>query len=277
MRLSHTYRCPHSDYVRLPPQRGDGDLCAALSTSTRSFKPVNVLRGISNIGTRMLACTCWSRLAHLRLRPRSGERQCRQQGAGETLRVLIVTLAHGDVLSVGTSAYLTWGQAGERPPDCRAAETPRHPVMSGCRGAPVACAARERPVTVARNDDRVRNLAGFTGIGGVRAALVGNPDERSVARPLAASMRSVSGRRSTARGARTGRSAADRREGAIVPTAPQRGDRARLPLSSVQQAGCGKESALYLLSAVGGWRVSIGVGQACQVTGTAGWAVPPDA
>jgi len=49
------------------------------------------------------------------------------------------------------------------------------------------------------------------------------------------------GRRSTARGAGTGRSAADgpgRR--AIVPTAPQRGDRARLPLSSVQQVGCGK-------------------------------------
>ena len=85
-------------------------------------------------------------------------------------------------------------------------------------------------------------------------------------------MRSVSCRRSTARGAGTGRSAADGREGAIVTTAPQRGDRARLPLSSVQQVGCGKESALHLLSAVGGWRVSIRVGQACQVTGTAGCA-----
>jgi hypothetical protein len=120
-------------------------------------------------------------------------------------------------------------------------QTSRHPVMSGCREAPVACAARERHVTVARNDDRVRNLAGFGGLGGAPAALVGHPGERSVARPTAASMRSVSGRRSTARGAGTGRNAADgpgRR--AIVPTAPQRGDRARLPLSSVQQVGCGK-------------------------------------
>jgi hypothetical protein len=114
-------------------------------------------------------------------------------------------------------------------------------VVSWCRGAPVTCAARERHVTVARNDDRVRNLARFGGIGGAPAALVGHPGERSVARPLAASMRSVSGRRSTARGAGKGRNAADgpgRR--AIVPTAPQRGDRARLPLSSVQHVGCGK-------------------------------------
>ena len=57
----------------------------------------------------------------------------------------------------------------------RSGKTPRHPVTSGCRGAPVACAARERPLTVARKDDRVRNLAGFEGIGGVRAALVGIP------------------------------------------------------------------------------------------------------
>jgi hypothetical protein len=53
---------------------------------------------------------------------------------------------------------------GERPPECRARQTPRHPVMSWCRGAPAACAARERHVTVARNDDRVRNLAGLEGL-----------------------------------------------------------------------------------------------------------------
>jgi hypothetical protein len=63
----------------------------------------------------------------------------------------------------------------------------------------------------------------------------------SGARPLTVSLRSVSGQRSTARGAGKGRNAADgpgRR--AIVPTAPQRGDRARLPLSSVQQVGVRK-------------------------------------
>ena len=59
--------------------------------------------------------------------------------------------------------------------------TPRGTTASSGAAGLAACAARERPVTVARKDDRVRNLAGFTGIGGVRAALVGNPDERSVA------------------------------------------------------------------------------------------------
>ena len=60
----------------------------------------------------------------------------------------------------------------------------------------------------------------------------------SVARPLAASTQSVSGRRSTARGAGEGRNAADgpgRR--AIVPTAPQRGDRARLPYQVCSRFG----------------------------------------
>jgi hypothetical protein len=73
----------------------------------------------------------------------------------------------------------------------------------------VARAARERHVTVARNDCRVTNSAGFGGIGGARAVLVGNARERSVARPLAAGCGRVSGCRSAARGAGKGRNAAD--------------------------------------------------------------------
>src|SRR6476469_609195 len=50
----------------------------------------------------------------------------------------------------------------------RVAANPATPVvMSWCRGAPVACAAGERHVTVARNGDRVRNPAEYGGIGGV--------------------------------------------------------------------------------------------------------------
>jgi len=50
----------------------------------------------------------------------------------------------------------------------------------------VACAARERHITVARNDGGVTNLASFGAVGGAPAALVGYPGQRAVARPLAA-------------------------------------------------------------------------------------------
>jgi len=83
----------------------------------------------------------------------------------------------------------------------RRRQTPRHPVMSGTAGAPVASAARERHVTVPQNVDRVRNPAG---LGGLAARLLRWSVTRasaSAARPLAVSRPSVSGRRSTARGA----------------------------------------------------------------------------
>jgi hypothetical protein len=73
------------------------------------------------------------------------------------------------------------------------AATPRHLGMYWCRGAPVARAARERHITVARNDDRVRNLAGFGGIGGALAALVGNPDRPVSGMTTRRSVRSASG------------------------------------------------------------------------------------
>jgi hypothetical protein len=58
------------------------------------------------------------------------------------------------------------------------AANPAAPGDVWYRGAPVASAARECQVTVPRNVDRVRNPAGFGGIGGAPVALVGNPGER---------------------------------------------------------------------------------------------------
>ena len=123
----------------------------------------------------------------------------------------------------------------------RVAANPAAPGAVWYRGAPVASAARECHVTIPRNVDRVRNPAGVEGLAARPLRWSVTRASGSVARPLAVSRRSVSGCRSTARGAGKGRNAADgpgRR--AIVPTAPQRGDRARLPLSSVQHVGGGK-------------------------------------
>jgi hypothetical protein len=123
----------------------------------------------------------------------------------------------------------------------RVAANPAAPGDVWYRGAPVASAARECHVTIPRNVDRVRNPAGVEGLAARPLRWSVTRASGSVARPLAVSRRSVSGCRSTARGAGKGRNAADgpgRR--AIVPTAPQRGDRARLPLSSVQHVGGGK-------------------------------------
>jgi hypothetical protein len=124
-----------------------------------------------------------------------------------------------------------------------------------CRGAP----GRRRRWAASRQRRAETVIESGTGrvwwIGGAHTALVGIPAERSLARPLAASTRSVGGRRSTARGAGTCRSAADgpgRR--AIVPTAPQRGDRARLPHQVCSRSGTECSGRYSLMAVVVGWR-----------------------
>ena len=86
--------------------------------------------------------------------------------------------------------------------------TPRHHHITGYRGALAACAG-EGHGSVAKNDDRVRNLAGPVALAARPRRWSVTLAERSAARPLAASTPSVGGRRSTAHGAGTGRSAAD--------------------------------------------------------------------
>jgi hypothetical protein len=135
-------------------------------------------------------------------------------------------------------------------PDANPAAPAHHPVPRGAwPPAPLGSVTTASRKTVISQEP-----GGPGGIGGAPAALVGNRAERSVARPLAAATRSrVIDGAPPAAPVRAAAPAGGPGRRAVVPTAPQRGDRARLPHQVCSRSHT-ESSQRQLLMAAGGWR-----------------------